>query len=123
MTKTITTRIAKWLIGAAALATISGTAAARDNVALSISIGTSLPVYAAPAYARPPAPAYVSAHVGTAPMYAAPVYAPPMYAPPMYAGPAYVSVPPRVVYYAAPGYGPRWHGHGRSWGHDRRGWR
>lgn len=113
MNTSSTTRIARWLIGAAALAALSGTAAARDNVSLSISIGAPLPVYAAPVYAPPmyvppPAPAYVSAYVASAPVYLAP---------------AYVAQPPRVAYYPAPGYGPRWHGHGHGWGHGRHGWR
>ena len=107
-------KLRTFLIAGAALAAISGTAAARDNVSFSISFGVPAPILAAPA------PVYVA----PAPVYypPAPVYAP---------APAYYYYPPRVVYAAPPRvvYAPRVHfgyrghwrerdrqEHGRRWG-------
>ena len=59
------------LLGAAALAVLSGTAAARTNIDVGIGFGVPAPVYVAPR----PAVTY----------YPAPVYAP---APPVYVAPA-----------------------------------
>ena len=117
-TMTLVMRTAGCLVGAAALTLIGTPAMARSSVALSINIGAPAPFYAAPAYVQPapvyaPAPAYVSAYVGT---------------PPVYVAPAYVAPVPRAAYpYYAP---PPWPGHGRHlnhWGHgfrgDHHGWR
>ncbi len=89
----------KLLAGGLALAALSGTAAARDNVHFSLSIGVPAPVYVAP-YAAPAAPTYI---------YERPVY---------YSPPPVVYAPPRVVYYPAPYYAQppraRWH-HRHGW--------
>ena len=86
----------KLLAAGLALAALSGTAAARDNVRFSISIGAPAPIYA-------PAPAYI---------YERPVY---------YSAPPVIYAPPRVVYYPAPSYyyaPPPGH-----YGHRHHGWR
>jgi hypothetical protein len=94
-------RIATLLAGAALIA-LSGAAAARVDVG--ISIGIPAPVYMAP---RPPV-AY----------YPAPVYAPP---PQVYYAPAPVYYAPPPVYYGAPvvvnrGWHRGWrHQHGHRW--------
>jgi len=81
-----------------ALATLSGTAMARDNVSFGLSIGAPAPVYVAPA------PTYVE------PAYVAP-------APGYYTEPAYVA-PPVVAFN---GYvGPRFYDHRRF---EHREWR
>jgi hypothetical protein len=87
----------KVLIGAALLAAVSGTAAARDNVRFSLSIG-------APAYVAAPAPYY---------------YAPPPV--PAYYAPAPVYYPPAAAYYPAPRvyYAPAWVGRGHRGGWHR----
>jgi hypothetical protein len=86
------------LLAGVALIGLSGTAAARVDVG--ISVGIPAPVYYAPRpyYAPPPQVVYAPAPVYYAP---APVYYAP---PPVYYG------PPAVVY-------------GRGWGHHHRHWR
>ena len=89
------------LIGSAALVFVSGTAAARDNVSFSFSVGA--PAYVAPApsyYYPPPAVAY---------------YPPPS----VYYSPAPAYYAPPVVYYG-PAWGVRFRGGGHHWhGHHR----
>ncbi|HEY4370355.1 MAG TPA: hypothetical protein VGN52_00305 [Burkholderiales bacterium] len=76
-----------------ALATLSGTAMARDNVSFGLSIG-----------APPPPPVYVA----PAPVYVAPA--------PAYVEPAYVAPPPVVAIGVGPGYHHHHRDH-RDW-HD-----
>jgi hypothetical protein len=86
------------ILAGALLVGISGTAAARDNVSFSLSLGVPAPVYVAPpaprAYYYEPAPAY----------YPAPVYY------------DYYAPAPAVVYYEPRYYRPhRHHRHHRHW--------
>jgi len=89
-----------------ALAAMSGTATARDNVSFSISFGTPAPVYA-----------QVHAYSHPQPVY----YAPPRV---VYVQPRVVYAQPHVVYYPAPQYAAKSRGHGgnKHWNrhHGRR---
>ena len=96
MRKTIAT-----LLAGAALIAVSGTAAARVDVGISLGIP-------APVYVAPPPPV----------VYAPPVYVPPRpvyYAPPpvYYAPPPVYYGPPAVVYRGG-GYYRGWHGRGHG---------
>lgn len=94
------------IMGATALALACGSAAARDNITFTISIGGPVRVHAPPAI-----------HVAAPPVYVYSGYAMP------------VLVPPRVVHYAPPRHvrTPHWHGHGHGHGRwnreTRHGWR
>jgi PXPV repeat (3 copies) len=93
------------LVVGAALAALSGAAAARSHIDVGINFGIPAPVYVAPAPVYyPPAPV---------------VYAPP----PVYYTPAPVYYAPAPVYYGRPYYG-RGYGHGRGHGRGHHnGWR
>jgi hypothetical protein len=96
------------LLGAAALAVFSGTAAARTNIDVGIGFGIPAPVYVAPRPAYYPAPVYTA----PAPVYVQP--APVYYGPPAYYAPRYYA-PPVVIHDRGWHRGWRHHGgHGRG---------
>ena len=103
-------RIVPAVVAGAALALLSGVAAARDNVSFSVSFGMPTPVYVAPAPVYVPAPTYYPPR---------PAYFPPTtvyYSPAPVPGYAPYVVRVAPAYYPARPYG---HVHGRGHGHWR----
>jgi hypothetical protein len=89
-----------WIVAGAVLASVSGTAVARDRVSINLSFGAPAPVYVAP-----PAPVY--------------------YAPPAYYAPApvvYVAPPPGFVVNGKSVLRKRWFREYAHWHRYHRDW-